>query len=114
LWTPSEWKTLIEVTAGELVQDEKVTGKYSGGHFDIMYDSESWAGLLRYDSLDRDSNTDEDAIREISIGIIFKNAKQTSWVKIIGTKRYEEGERQIPNDQLRLVWQLTPLIDVVY
>ncbi|MEO0336572.1 MAG: hypothetical protein AAF202_09260, partial [Pseudomonadota bacterium] len=114
LWTPSEWKTLIEVTAGELFQDEKVAGKYSGGHIDLMYDSASWAGLLRYDALDIDSNTDNDAIREISVGVIFKNAKQTSWVKIIGTKRFEEGERQIPNDELRLVWQLTPLIDVVY
>lgn len=111
LWTPSEWKTLLEVHLGELVQDEEVTGKFSGGHFDIMYDSPSWAGLLRYDFLEPDSNTDLDAIREYSVGVIFKNAKQTSWIKIIGTKRFEEGNNQVPNDELRLVWQLTPLID---
>jgi len=110
LWTPSQWKTLLEFTMGELVQDDKVQGKFSGGHFDIMYDTPSWSGLLRYDYLEPDTNTDLDIIKEVSVGVIFKNAKQTSWIKLIGTKRIEEG-RQRPDDQLRLVWQLTPLVD---
>ena len=75
-----------------------------------MYDTPSWSGLLRYDYLEPDTNTDLDIIKEVSVGVIFKNAKQTSWIKLIGTKRIEEG-RQRPDDQLRLVWQLTPLVD---
>ncbi|MCB0407740.1 MAG: outer membrane beta-barrel protein [Bdellovibrionales bacterium] len=108
-WFPSEWKTLLEFTMGELKQDKKIEGKFAGGHVDVMYDTPRWAVMARWDYLNPDSDASNDLKRETSVGFILKNESQTSQLKFIGTKIVEDGQK-IANDEFRLVWQLTPLV----
>lgn len=109
-WYPSAWKVLLDFTMGELIQSDDIQGKFAGGHLDFIYDQPTWAVMTRFDYFDPNVEASQDLKRESSIGIILKNHNQTSQVKFIGTKVVEDGN-QISNDEFRLVWQLTPLVE---
>lgn len=110
-WFPGEWKTLLEVSMGEVEQgaDDKVVGRFKGGHFDLVYEKSRWAVMSRWQYFEPSSQAKNDLQRETSLGLIFKNQNQTSKVFIIGTKIVEDGAK-VANDELRLIWQLTPLV----
>ncbi len=110
-WFPGQWKTLLEVTMGEVEQgpDDKVMGRFKGGHFDLIFEKPLWAVMARWQYFEPSSESKNDLQRETSVGVIFKNFSQTSRLKIIGTKIMEDGNK-VANDELRLVWQLTPLV----
>lgn len=110
-WFPSEWKTMMELTMGEVTQGEgdHVIGKFAGGHVDLIFEKPLWGMMARWQYFNPNSEAKNDLQRETSIGFIFKNASQTSQLKLIGTKIVEDGV-PVANDELRVIWQLTPLV----
>jgi hypothetical protein len=108
-WYPSEWKTVLEWTMGEVEQLDDVQGKFSGGHADLFYETKRWAAMIRWDYFEPNSQVKNDIERRASIGWIFKNQSQTAQLKLIGTKIEEDGAK-VANDELWLIWQLSPLV----
>lgn len=108
-WFPSEWKTVLEWTMGEVEQDDKVAGKFSGGHVDLIYEQPRWAVMARWDYLEPNTELAQDLQRQTSLGFMLKNKSQTSQLRFIGTKVIEDQAKQ-PNDQLWVIWQLSPLV----
>lgn len=110
-WYPGVWKTMLEVTMGEVEQgkDDKVVGRFKGGHFDLIYEKERWGVMGRFQYFEPNSEAKNDLQRKTTLGILLKNQSQTSRLFIYGTKVVEDGAK-VANDELRLIWQLTPLV----
>lgn len=112
-WYPSDFKMLLEAHLGEAVQDNKLKEKFAAGHFDIMWDWTSKVTLLaRYDHFDPNTKLDGDLKRRASVGFSLSNPTRTSQLFLVGSKVFEE-EKNIPNDEIRLMWRLTPLSPIV-
>ncbi len=105
-WTPPNWQMRLEVDLGELVQEEKIR-KYSSGSFTVTHELNSFFWGLRYDQVDPNQSRDNDRISEVSLALGLVSARRTSRLFLVGAKVFEEGA-QIPNDELRLIWHLTP------
>lgn len=97
----------LEVYQGEREQ-ETVIGKFSTAHADVGYQfSKTFAGYLRYDHFDPNRNLDGDLQRRASVALVLSNRTKSSNLILVGTKVFEETN-QIPNDELRLIWSLSP------
>lgn len=106
------WQVIFEGQMGELFQNEISKGKFATGHLDLIYNwSRYGSWMLRGDYLDPHHKTKDDAQTAVTLGYAVKNYTSTSVLYVMATKNYEEGEREINNDEFRLVWKLTPLID---
>jgi hypothetical protein len=106
-WYPRNWNVVAEFGGGEVVQSSH-KGRYSHNLFEgTRFFSKNFGTGLRYDQLDPDRNVEGDIITEASLVLVFKSDDSTSGVYILGTKVIEESNEK-PNDEVRLVWLLTP------
>jgi hypothetical protein len=78
------------------------------GHIDIIKPfSARFDVLFRYDILEPSSLNEDDVEVEYTLGIGWSDKQKTSILHLWGIKRMEQGEVQIPNDEIRLSWRLT-------
>lgn len=105
--TSTDFEWVFEVYMGELDQRGKTT-QYAAGHNDFSY---SWTRLfsthLRYDFYDPYVRRNDDLEQQISLALVLSNKTHSSNLILVGTKVLEEG-KQTPNDELRLIWSLSP------
>lgn len=106
-WVPSSFRMSMEVITGD-VQQEKESHRFASGHMDLGQMGKRFGLFFRYNPFDPDLKKDNDALHNLSLAMVMVNPSQTSKVILMGTKSFEEG-RQIPNDEVRLIWSATPL-----
>jgi len=107
VYNKKKWEWVLEVYAGEREQMQEV-GKYSAGHTDLGHRfTKNFSAYLRYDQMDPNSKIPNDLERRASIGFIASNKTHSSNVILVGTKVIEQGT-QVNNDELRLIWSLSP------
>ncbi len=97
----------MEYYMGERQQQE-VIGKFAAGHSDMSVEIDRYLSVhLRYDHFDPNLKDSNDLQREVSLGIMLSNKSHSSNLLLVGTKVFEETN-QTPNDELRLIWSLSP------
>jgi len=103
------WEWVLEFYMGEREQEEPLgRGKFSVGHSDISVDlTRNYSVHIRYDHFDPNLKVHGDLQREISLALVLSNKTHSSNLMLIGTKVLEE-KHQVGNDELRLVWSLSP------
>lgn len=98
----------MEYYMGERQQGE-VIGKFAAGHSDMSIEIDRFFSVhLRYDHFDPNLKDSNDLKREVSLGLMLSNRTHSSNLLLVGTKVLEETAGQIPNDELRLIWSLSP------
>lgn len=106
-WYPNNWNVVIQLGGGEVKQDSR-EGRYTNSMFELTRAvSKNFAAGFRYDQLDPNRKLNGDILTDLSLALVFKSADSSSKIIILGTKSMEESG-EIPDDQLRLVWLLTP------
>jgi hypothetical protein len=101
----TEW--VMEVNGGERQQEKKI-GKFSAWHTDFGYQiNKTISGHLRYDVMDPNQSVGGDMQKQASLAVVLSNGTKSSNLILIGTKCIEDGH-QIANDELRLIWSLSP------
>ncbi|MCB0350283.1 MAG: hypothetical protein KDD38_03810 [Bdellovibrionales bacterium] len=106
-WYPRNWNIVAQIGGGEVKQDSQ-EGRYNNSMIEVTRSiSKNFTAGFRYDQLDPDRKTDGDILTDLSLALTFKSADSTSQVIVLATKSIEESG-EIPDDQLRLVWLLTP------
>lgn len=98
----------LEYYMGERVQED-VIGKFAAGHSDMSIEVDRFFSVhVRYDHFDPNLKISNDLQREVSLGLMLSNKTHSSNLLLVGTKVLEETAGQIPNDELRLIWTLSP------
>ncbi|MGZ3723787.1 MAG: hypothetical protein ACXVA9_12680 [Bdellovibrionales bacterium] len=98
---------VLECYMGELEQETKVT-KYATGHTDLSYIfSKRFSTHVRYDFFDPNIRLYGDQERQISLALMLSNQSHSSNLILVGTKALGEGVA-IHNDEIRLIWSLSP------
>jgi hypothetical protein len=110
VWTPHRWRVALEAYLGELVQNEDLR-KFSAGNLTVAYTGRKWFVGLRYDHFDPNHDNKTDLERNVSLALGLTSERRTSRLYLVGTKVFEESG-QVPNDELLLIWHLTPEIPV--
>lgn len=107
-WHPNQWHFLLETTFGESEQNEIVT-KFNGGHMDLGFNwGEQFSTYLRYDHFDPNDAVYGDLLRKTSVAIATSDKYKTNtWILSFG--KVFEQQNSINNDELYLVWRVTPL-----
>lgn len=106
-WYPPNWNFVVQAGAGEVEQDSG-NGRYNANMLELTrFFSKNFGAGFRYDQFDPDRNSDGDMQTEASLMFVFKSMDSTSDVILLATKSIEEANER-PDDQLRLVWLLTP------
>lgn len=101
------WEWVLEAYMGEREQQTEI-GKYAAGHTDLSIEFNRYYSVhLRYDHFDPNLKVKNDIQREVSLGLMLSNRTHSSNLILIGTKVFEENG-QLPNDELRLIWSLSP------
>jgi hypothetical protein len=101
----SEW--VGEYYMGAVEQNTTVS-KFQTGHMDFGWDwSKTFSTHVRYDAFDNKMAHDGDFQQAASLALVLSNRTHSSNLILVGTKNFEEGH-QIPNDELRLIWSLSP------
>ncbi|HMN67926.1 MAG TPA: hypothetical protein PKC28_05240 [Bdellovibrionales bacterium] len=106
-WHRKKFEWVLEFYAGEREQ-ETMIGKFATGHSDLNYQfSKIFSGHLRYDQFDPNLKTPGDLERELSLALVLSNATRSSNLILVGTKVLEQGSK-VNNDEIRLIWSLSP------
>jgi hypothetical protein len=106
-WHPRNWNVVFQAGGGEVDQDQD-TGRYYTSMLEATrLFSKNFGAGIRIDEFDPNRNLNDDKITESSLLLLFKSADSTSDFYLLGTKVLEEAN-EVPNDELRLVWLLTP------
>ncbi len=101
------WDWVFEFYSGELEQDKQVN-RYMTGHTDFSYEwSRRFSTHVRYDMFDPNLKIDGDLERQIGLALMLSNQTHSSNVILVGTKVLE-ATHQVPNDEIRLIWSLSP------
>ncbi len=101
------WEFVLEAYSGQREQEKK-TGKWASGHADLGFQFlKILSGHLRYDMFDPNQRIDNDMERQASVAFVLSNKTKSSNIIIVGTKVFEEG-KQVGNDEVRLIWSLSP------
>lgn len=102
-----KWEAVLEVFAGEREQEDQI-GKFSSAHADLGHRfTKNFSAYLRYDQFDPNAKLPNDLQRRASLGLIASNKTRSSNLILVGTKVFEQGT-QVNNDELRLIWSLSP------
>lgn len=103
------WEWILEFYMGEREQEEPAdSGKFAVGHNDFSFDiTRNYSVHLRYDHFDPNLRLHGDLQREISLAFVLSNRTHSSNLMLVGTKVLEE-KHQVGNDELRLIWSLSP------
>ncbi|MGE0526459.1 MAG: hypothetical protein AB7G93_03720 [Bdellovibrionales bacterium] len=97
----------LEFYMGEREQDQDV-GKFLAGHTDVGVDLTDLVSThVRLDVFDPNSRVHGDLVRHLSAAVVLSNLTKSSNLILVGTKIFEE-EHQFGNDELRLIWSLSP------
>lgn len=106
-YNPKGWRISLEAYGGDREQEHNVH-RFGTGHFDASY---QWTrrifSHIRYDYFDPDTKKSSNAQQNASAAISFSNPTRSSNLILIGTKVFEEGAK-VANDELRLIWSLSP------
>jgi hypothetical protein len=106
-WFDRNWNVVLQTGGGNFEQ-RSATGNYTTNLFEVTHEfSKNFEMGLRYDDFDPRTKVHGDKETDISVAFVFKSLDSTSKVILIGTKSYEESH-EIPDDQVRLAWVLTP------
>ncbi len=106
-WYPRNWNVVAQFAAGEAIQDGN-KGRYSSEMAEVShFFSKNFGVGFRYDALDPDGDLTGDRQTDTSLLLVAKTDDSTSAVFLLATKSVEQS-LEVPNDQLRLVWLLTP------
>ncbi len=106
-FTRKKWEFVLEAYSGEREQDRK-DGRFATGHADLGFQwSKTFSSHIRYDMFDPNQKIDNDMERQASLALVFSNKTHSSNIIIVGTKVFEESN-QIGNDELRVIWSLSP------
>lgn len=101
------WEYVLEYYLGENEQEKRVR-KFRTGHADVGYEwSKRFATRLRYDHFDPDTVVKGDLEQRVSLGLVFSNRTKSSNLILVATKVIEERS-EVPNDEFRLIWSLSP------
>ncbi len=102
-----QWDWVLEAYMGELEQEGTIT-KFATGHTDLGYQfSKRFSSYLRYDFYDPNIRLYGDQERQISLALMLSNPSHSSNLILVGTKVLGEGV-SIHNDEIRLIWSLSP------
>jgi hypothetical protein len=107
-YQPRGWRIVLEAYGGEREQGEKNIRRFASGHGDISI----WWGRrisshLRYDHFDPDMKVNGNSTRHVSLALQIANFTGSSNLILVGTKVLEESPQEA-NDELRLIWSLSP------
>ncbi len=106
-WSTRWIDSVLEFYFGELDQESRTT-KYMTGHADLGVNwGRQFSTHLRYDMLDPYVTRDGDLEQHVSLALVLSNPTRSSNLILVGTKVLEEGT-PVPNDELRLIWSLSP------
>ncbi len=108
VWTPHRWRLAFEAHLGELDQDKDLR-KFSAGYLSLNYLGPVWFVGFRYDQFDPNHDVSGNMSRQLNLTLGRLSERRTSRLFLVLSKVFEES-KQIPNDELRLVWHLTPLL----
>lgn len=108
IWTPHNWRVGLEGYQGELVQNKEIR-KFSAAYLNMTYTGRKWFFAVRLDHFDPNHSIDRDVEHQISAGVGLLSDRRTSRIFLVATKQFEVGAQR-PNDELRLIWHLTPLL----
>ncbi len=102
-----KWQMVVEAYGGEREQETRV-GKFATGHSDLSHEfSRLFSAHLRYDHFDPNLKITGDLVRQASLALMFSNKTHSSNLILVGTKVFEEIKQEA-NDELRLIWSLSP------
>lgn len=103
----AKWDWVIEAYLGEREQEKQVV-KYSTGHTDLSHQfTDEFSAHIRYDFLDPNNTVKTDLERQVSLALVLSNKTHSSNIILVGTKVLEQAG-QVNNDELRLIWSLSP------
>ncbi len=101
------WDWVLEFYQGDLLQELKVS-KFHTGHTDLSHDfTKRFSTHLRYDFFDPNLEVANDIERQVSLALVLSNSTRSSNIILVGTKVLEQGT-QVPNDEVRVIWSLSP------
>lgn len=102
-----KWEFALEFYMGENEQLQEVR-KFHTGHVDVGYEfSPYFSTWARYDRFEPNTSVPDDVEEKISLALVFSNRTKSSNLILIGSKLLEQG-MQFPNDEIRLIWSLSP------
>ncbi len=104
------WEWIAEFYMGEREQvrnQDVEIGRFNAGHTDFSYQfSKTFSAHLRYDHLSKNSKLTQEMERQASLALVLSNSTGSSNLILVGTKVIEKDN--IPNDEIRLIWNLSP------
>ena len=102
-----KWEWSLESYMGELEQDLTST-KFATGHTDLSYMwTKRFSTHVRYDFFDPDLELYGDQQKAASLALQFSNNSHSSNLILVGTKSFGELHTT-RNDEIRLIWSLSP------
>lgn len=106
-WRSMVWRSELEYLYGTVLQGEDKKTDFYSGHVDIIYGANrKWGMGLRYDVLEPNATIKDDDQQKISMAFSLQNETRTSMLLLLLSKLIEEPNTA--NDELRLIWRLTP------
>ena len=101
------WEWVLEAYMGELEQNNDVT-KLATGHTDFSYlFSKRFSTHLRYDVFNPNLHISANAETQVSLALMLSNQTHSSNLILVGTKDVVQGQ-SVHDDQIRLIWSLSP------
>ncbi len=106
-WYKRGWNVVLQSGGGE-VKQEDLNGRYNMNMAELTrYFSKNFGVGVRYDQIDPNRKVDGDMQTETSLALVVKSDDSTSNLILSFTKSIEESN-EMPDDQVRLAWLLTP------
>lgn len=106
-YTDNGWDFVLEYYAGD-VEQEKEVRKYHTGHLDVSYEfTKTFTTVVRYDHFEPNTSQSDDLEQRISLGLVFSNRSHSSNLILVANKNVAQGTPK-PNDEIRLIWSLSP------
>lgn len=107
-WKSSRWEVVAEGYWGELEQRDQTRSMASALFSATRHFKDSSIGF-RYDYFDPHHRQDRDAITQLSAAFCFGSQDSNSKLLLLGQKNFEQGAEKA-NDELRIIWVLTPQV----
>lgn len=101
------WQWIIEFYLGEREQETKI-GHFNSARTDLSFDlTKTFSAHIRYDQFDPNGKMGGDTLKDLSIALMLSNETHSSNFILVGTHKFEQ-DKQVSNDELRLIWSLSP------
>jgi hypothetical protein len=104
---PRNLNVVMQIAGGAVEQDN-YDGDYSSWLIELSHMWSKNMGFgIRIDELDPNRDLPDDKTTKTHLALMLRSNDRTSNVYLVGTKVSEE-KGEVPNDELRLVWYVTP------